>query len=218
MPAVLLIHGGRVPSNLQTTPKDWQAFVSFGQLLAASGFVGITFNHRFYTWDSLYDSQTDVSDAVEYVRSHATSFGVDPNRVVLWTVSAGSIFLSQPLREHPSYLRCLVAYYPEVNLEAARAVAPPSVTDQTLKEFSPVLYLTEDAKLPPMFVARAGLDDPDSNVQVGLFLKLALERNLTIEVMNHPGGHHGFDVEDNNARSREIIKRTIEFIREHTQK
>jgi hypothetical protein len=35
--------------------------------------------------------------------------------------------------------------------------------------------------------------------------------------MNHPTGHHGFDIEDNNNRSREILKRTIEFIREHTR-
>src|SRR5829696_6267317 len=39
-PAVILIHGGRVPPNLLTTPKEWGAYVSFGQLVAASGFVG----------------------------------------------------------------------------------------------------------------------------------------------------------------------------------
>ena len=47
-PAVIFIHGGRIPSNLRTTPKEWGAYISFGQLVAASGFVGVTFNHRFY--------------------------------------------------------------------------------------------------------------------------------------------------------------------------
>jgi len=61
-PAVIFIHGGRIPPNLRTTPKDWGAYVSFGQLVAASGFVGVTFNHRFYTWESLNDSQSDVMD------------------------------------------------------------------------------------------------------------------------------------------------------------
>lgn len=40
-----------------------------------------------------------------------------------------------------------------------------------------------------------------------------VKNNLSIEVMNHATGHHGFDIEDYNARSREILKRTIEFLR-----
>lgn len=34
-----------------------------------------------------------------------------------------------------------------------------------------------------------------------------------IEVLVHPQGRHGFDVLDDDARSREIIARTIEFLR-----
>jgi hypothetical protein len=34
-------------------------------------------------------------------------------------------------------------------------------------------------------------------------------------VLNHATGRHGFDVEDDNERSREIIKRTLDFIRAH---
>jgi hypothetical protein len=44
---------------------------------------------------------------------------------------------------------------------------------------------------------------------------VTLSTNLTIEGVNHPTGHHGFDIEDNNERSREIIKQTIEFIQAH---
>ena len=47
-PAIIFIHGGALPPNLRTKPKEWGAYVSFGQLAAASGFVGVTFNHRFY--------------------------------------------------------------------------------------------------------------------------------------------------------------------------
>src|SRR5215207_11359041 len=52
LPAVIFVHGGRIPPNLLTTPKDWAVYVSFGELVAASGFVGVTFNHRFHTWES----------------------------------------------------------------------------------------------------------------------------------------------------------------------
>lgn len=238
--AVLFIHGGRIPASLRTTPKDWNVYVSFGQLVAASGFVGVTFNHRFHTWDSFPDSQNDISDAIQYVRQHADALGVDRNRIVMWAVSAGGIFLSRPLRDHPPFIKCLVAYYPELNLQNARSAAPPSVTDEMLRQFSPVAVLASSPILsaatrgtnpnvregsisgspaiafPSIFIARAGLDDADLNAGVDLFVKLALERNLSLELMNHPTGHHGFDIEDNNDRSREIIKRTIEFIREHS--
>ena len=215
-PAVIFIHGGRIPPNLLTTPKDWGAYVSFGQLVAASGFVGVTFNHRFYTWDSLADSQADLTDLIAYVREHAESLGVDRERIVLWSVSAGGIFLSRPLKERPPYVRCVVAYYSELDLQGQRASAPPSVTDETLKEFSPVYHLSRgDKGFPPFFIARAGLDDPAMNSGIDRFVQAALSKNLTIEVLNHATGHHGFDVEDDNERSREIIRRTLDFIRAH---
>ena len=233
LPAVLFVHGGRVPPNLLTTAKDWAVYVSFGELVAASGFVGVTFNHRFYTWESLADSQADVMDAVKYVRDNAATLGVDPERIVLWTVSAGGIFLSRPLQERPSYLKSVVAYYSQLDLQNERKSAPASVSDETLREFSPVYQLEKsvatntagpgqrtsnagDASIfPPMFIARAGLDDPGLNDGLDRFVQAALKHNVSVEVLNHATGHHGFDIEDDNARSREILKRTIEFLKTH---
>ena len=215
-PAVIFIHGGRIPRNLLTTPKDWGAYVSLGQLVAASGFVGVTFNHRFYAWESLADSQSDVMDLISYVRDNAESLGVDKDRIILWALSAGGIFLSQPLQQSPPYIRSIVAYYSELDLQNQRKAAPASVTDETLREFSPVHHLgNKEKNVPPIFIARAGLDDKELNDGIDRFVQVALSRNLTVEMVNHATGHHAFDIEDNNDRSREIIKRTIEFIKTH---
>jgi acetyl esterase/lipase len=215
-PAVVFIHGGRIPRNLLTTPKDWGAYVSLGQLVAASGFVGVTFNHRFYAWESLTDSQSDVMDLMAYVRDNAESLGVEKDRIILWALSAGGIFLSQPLQQSPPYIRSIIAYYSELDLQNQRKAAPASVTDETLREFSPVHHLgNKEKNVPPIFIARAGLDDKELNDGIDRFVQLALSRNLTVEVVNHATGHHAFDIEDNNERSREIIKRTIEFIKAH---
>jgi hypothetical protein len=67
-----------------------------------------------------------------------------------------------------------------------------------------------------MFIARAGLDDADLNDGLDRFVQIALSKNATVDLANHATGHHGFDVEDNNERSREIIKHTIEFIKAHS--
>ncbi|HUS09124.1 MAG TPA: alpha/beta hydrolase [Pyrinomonadaceae bacterium] len=216
-PAVIFIHGGRIPPNLLTTPKEWGAFVSFGQLVAASGFVGVTFNHRFYAWESLVDSQNDLMDLIAYVRAHADEFGVDGNRIVLWAVSAGGIFLSQPLRDRPPYIKCLVGYYAELDLRNERASAPTSVSDETLRDFSPAYHLSKGSRgVPPIFIARAGLDDTTLNAGLDRFVQVALSSNVTLDLANHATGHHGFDVEDDDERSREILKRTIEFIKLHS--
>lgn len=213
-PAVIFIHGGRVPPNLRTTPKEWGAYVSFGQLVAASGFVGVTFNHRFYTWNSLPDSQSDLNDLIAHVRNNADSLGVDKDRIILWAVSAGGVFLGHPLRDAHPYVRCIVGYYPQLDLQNARKSAPASVTDETLREYSAIHHLGNKS-VPPIFIARAGLDDAELNDGVDRFVQLALSKNLTIEVVNHATGHHGFDIEDDNDRSREILRRTIEFIKTH---
>jgi len=172
-------------------------------------------------------------DAIEYVRTNAATLGVDPEKIVLWAISAGGIFLSEPLRERPAYIRALVGYYAQLDLRNARRTAPASVSDGALRDFSPVYYLEKAAAVqpepsasscpakpnqifPPMFIARAGLDNADLNDGLDRFVQLALKNNVSLELFNHPDGHHGFDIEDNNERSREILKRTIEFIRTHS--
>ena len=109
----------------------------------------------------------------------------------------------------------MVAYYTELDLQNVRASAPASVTDETLRDFSAVYHLEKAAPQgqPPMLIARAGLDDAELNAGLDHFVQVALKNNVNLELLNHPTGHHGFDVEDNNARSREILKRTIEFLR-----
>ena len=215
-PAIVFIHGGRIPPNLRTKPKDWGVFISYGQLVAASGYVGVTFNHRFYTWNSLDDSQSDVTELITYVRNNAESLGIDKDKIILWAVSAGGIFLSQTLRDAPQYVRCLVCFYAELDLQNLRKVAPASVTDEMLREYSPVYHLSKNKKgVPPIFIARAGLDDSDLNGGIDRFVQIALSNNLTIDLYNHAEGHHGFDVEDNDQRSREIIRQALEFIKLH---
>src|SRR5438093_6630676 len=42
-PAVIFLHGG---AKTDYTPKDWGIYTTWGRLIAASGFVGVTFTHR----------------------------------------------------------------------------------------------------------------------------------------------------------------------------
>jgi hypothetical protein len=62
---------------------------------------------------------------------------------------------------------------------------------------------------------RAGLDQPDLNSIIDNFIVKAFAQNVSITAVNHATGHHSFDILDNNERSREIIKQTLDFIKTH---
>jgi dienelactone hydrolase len=109
-------------------------------------------------------------------------------------------------------VRAIVAYYAALDLQ----VRPPGVTggmsDEARREFSPLLYLQAT---PPLLVARAGKDNPWTNGSIDRFVQEALARNAPLELFTHPTGQHGFDTLDDDERSREIIARTVEFLRHH---
>ena len=216
-PAVVFIHGGALPANLRTKPKEWGAYVSYGQLAAVSGFVGITFNHRFYGWDmkALADAQSDVADAIAYIRSNAERLSIDKDHICLWALSAGSLFLGPAISDVPSFVRCMVFYYAVVDLEPLRKERS-AITDDVTREFSPIYRLKGASRtFAPIFIARAGRDEPGLNVAVDSFIQVAVSKKATLDFSNHAEGQHGFDVLDDNERTREIIKRTLEFIKAH---
>ena len=90
-PAVILIHGGPIP---QVGARRAGVFVSYGELLAASGLIGIAFDHRFLAPDQLPTAAADVADLVSYVRANAAALGVDAERLALWAFSGGGSLLS----------------------------------------------------------------------------------------------------------------------------
>ena len=142
-PGVIFVHGGYLPPNLLTQPKDWGVFKSYGQLVAASGFVGITFNHRYYGRDHLDIAQNDIIDLVDYVREHASEFSLDKDRLCVWAFSGGGPLISWLIRTVPAYLRVLVLYYSILELRPN----PPDglqISDAKRLEFSPVNQLNVD--------------------------------------------------------------------------
>jgi acetyl esterase/lipase len=215
-PVVILVHGG--PISVPVSPKDWGVFVSYGELLAASGLVAVTFNHRFYNLSHLHEAASDVTHVIDYVRANADSLRVDRDRVGVWVFSGGGIFLSLPMRTLPAFVRCLVSYYAILDLQAPPPGHESELSEETRKEFSPLYHLTMNAsKIPPIFIARAGLDNPWLNATVDRFVREAITRNAALEIITHPGGHHGFDILDDDARSRAIIQRTLLFLKTHLE-
>src|SRR5215471_1629290 len=135
-PAVIFIHGGYLPADLPVSglPKEWGVFLSYGQLVAASGFVGITFNHRYFgSFNALRDSQADVTDLVAYVRKHAAELGVDRDHLSLWFFSGAGPLLCDPLRQPEPYIHSLIAYYTILDLQPMRKEHPETVSEEVAR-------------------------------------------------------------------------------------
>jgi acetyl esterase/lipase len=214
-PAVILVHGGPIP---KTGAKNMGVFVSYGELLAASGLVAVTFDHSFLSPARLSEAGADIADLVSHVRANATSLGVDPERLALWAFSGGGPFLSAGLRERPGWLRAVVAYYAALDLQQPAPGADSGLSTELRVMYSPLAALGTDARTaPPILVARAGLDHPWLNDGIDRFVAAASAHGATIDLMNHPDGRHGFDILDDEPRSRAIIRHTIEFLREQLQ-
>ena len=192
-PVVFFVHGGPIPPGRGA--KDLGVFRSYGELAAASGFIGVTFNHRLHGPEDYPRSADDVAAALDFVRSNPGRFHADPERTAVWAFSGGGPLLEPFFRQPAPHVRAVVSYYALIEAPA-RAVESGS------------------GPFPPVLIARAGKDDPRFNASVEGFARAAWAKGLVLDVLNHPTGQHGFDILDDDDRSREVIRRTLEFLRE----
>jgi acetyl esterase/lipase len=191
LPAVLFAHG----RTGEASPKDWGQYVGWGQLAAASGLAGVTFNHR--------DDPADVAAAIRYVRANGAKLGIDGSRICVAGFSAGvHPALLTALQESAGRLRCAVAYYGPLDVE--------------LEQLSPRTYLRAGSS--PVLVAKAGIDNARINRSIDGFVAKAKEIGAPVELVVHAKGRHAFDVNSHGARSQAIMRRTLAFLREQLAK
>ena len=212
-PAVFFVHGG---TPLENRPKDWGVFASWGKLVGTSGMVGVVFTHRMgFPKPEFALAESDLNDAINYVRNNADALNVDKDRIALVAFSAGGPLLSVAMRDTPPYLRGIVGIYSFLDIQQSEMHKRRISDAEILKKYSPISYIAPNAaRLPPIFIARAGLDEiPGLNNAADRFVTEALSKNVNIEVMNHAAGVHGFDNQTDDNRSREIIRRVLEFLR-----
>lgn len=204
-PIVLLIHGG-VPAGVPV--KDMGAYRSWGRLIAAHGMVAVTFTHRLrWPLSQVEDAEADVRAAIDFARANAARFNADADRMCVAAWSAGGPLLSVALQNERKYLKCALASYPLVDLQGAEG--------KGMERLALASYVSSPTFVP-FLLARAGRDSfPTLNERLDRFVAAALAANAPLTLVNHPTGVHGFDVENDDERSREIIRALLEFMRAH---
>ena len=189
-PAVILVHGGaKASSNMKNT----RPFVSWGQLFAASGISAITFN-----WD--YPEGVQIVALIEYVRKNAEQLNVDKDRLCIFAFSGGvEIAVPAVMKGTPEYVRCIVAYYG--NLKRAQT----QLEEETA------------TKLVPMLIVKAAQDEFIPAGSIDRFVEMAQAKGAEVQLLTHSKGGHAFDLRNDDDQSHEIIKRTLEFVKERLE-
>ncbi|HKQ75205.1 MAG TPA: alpha/beta hydrolase [Blastocatellia bacterium] len=213
VPAVVFVGGYPDPGVqkvLGCKMKEMESYVSWGQLVAASGLVACA-----YTTGK--EPATDLHALLQTLRQNSADWGIDENRIGVWACS-GNVpnalsFLMQEARE---YLKCAVLCYGwmlDLDGYAHMAEAAKRLGFVNPCAGKSVEDLPRDT---PLFIARAGRDEiPHLNETLDRFLGKALTCNLPVSFVNHAEAPHAFDVLHDSQTSREIIRQILAFMRFH---
>ena len=149
LPAVILVHGDGPTSYLEHI-KDSQQYTSWGKLIAASGLIAITANHRSTRGlTNVVGVANDVDDLISYVREQNHTFNINPDVIGIWTCSADIPFaLRAAFHEAAPFVRAIVCYYGFTELKAYYDVlyTPSRPEDEEVEEI-----LREDWETIPQY-------------------------------------------------------------------
>jgi acetyl esterase/lipase len=182
LPAVVFING--VGDRGNSRLKDWGIYRSWGRLVAASGWIGVTFEAR-----GPYDkSGPDIKDAFAFLRTDAGKLGIDADRIAAWVCSGNVQSGLQVLMDGvDAGVRGAVVYYGDSKLTKIRP------------DF-------------PVYFVRAGRDNPRLNAAIDEMWKQAIAAGAPWVMVNAPTSQHAFDAFDETDESRRIVREISEKV------
>lgn len=199
VPAVVFVHGGPLPADLRPTPRDWPVYRGYGSAVAERGAIGVTVDHRLHDVSDYPLAAADLAEAVEMVRADER---VAADRVALWFFSGGGLLLADWLRTPPSWLRCAAATYPLLAPFPGWEVDP---------RFRPAQAVASAGELP-VVLTRVGRERPPVAATVEAFTTEADRCGAHLEIIDVPGGQHGFDMLDHTDESRQAVRRALNAV------
>ena len=134
----------------------------------------------------------DGRESIKYIRQHAASLGLDPNKIGIMGFSAGgtvsgSVAQTYEVESRPDFVAPIYAYYPAMLGEKVPADAPP------------------------MFLALAA-DDPIANANTMLYEKWRNE-GKPIEMHVYYKGGHGFGIQQRGMPIDSWVLRFEEWLK-----
>ena len=211
-PAVIIAAG--YPGTLQPRPttlsyKEFGWTVSMCQLIALSGMVAIAYTNR--------EPAADLEMLLDHIHDSAATLRIDPLRLAVIGASGNApTALTTIMKDARRTPVCAAFLYGcLLDLDGAEDVADAA------RQFGfanptagrTVADLRRDV---PLLITRAGRDQlPAMNASIDRFVGHALVENLPITLVNHAQGPHAYDLFDDSRTSRDVIRQTLQFLRQH---
>jgi dienelactone hydrolase len=209
LPAVVFVSGygdAGAEQMLGRKLKDWEIYRDWARLVACAGLVAITYENA--------NPAEDAAHVVEYVRAQASTLGIDPERIGLWSAS-GNVPNALALLVRSAEIRCAALLYGyTLDLEGGTAVAEAA----RRWGFVDAMAGRPLEALPsvPLLLVRAGRDDlPGINETMDRFVASALRRGLPVTLVSHADAPHAFDISDDTESSRAVMRQVLGFLRSH---
>ena len=164
----------------------WGVYKDWAKLMAANGMIAI--NHQSRRAAALEDCEA----LLDYLQKNGKQLNIDLGKIGLWTCSANArAGMRMAYKTRAAMIKALVVYY-----------GGPDSLGQLRQNL-------------PTLLVRAGLDAQFLNTGIDNFIQSALQQDIRIELINYVNGIHAFDVFTNTGESRDIIIRTVEFLKKN---
>jgi dienelactone hydrolase len=136
--------------------------------------------------------EKDFEALIAHLTANASSLGIDRDRIALYAGS-GNVSRALPLVQNPKQtaVKAAVMYYGSAQVSEFRRDLP-------------------------ILMVRAGLDRPPVNRAIADLATVAANQNAPLTLVNYAGGHHAFEIVDDEDATREVIDTTIEFVKRTT--
>jgi hypothetical protein len=210
LPAVIFVSGysdAGLQAFLGCKLKEWECYIGWGKLAAASGLTGVTY--------STNNPAADLPGLLQHVRQNAAELGINEKRIGIWACSGNGPMALSLLMQDPAVACAVLCYAYTLDLDGSTGIAETAKT----YGFANPCGGRSVADLPrqtPLFIARAGEDQfPHLNQNLDRFVTQALLLNLPLTVANHPEGPHAFDLLHDSDTTRETIRQILAFLRFH---
>ncbi len=171
-------------SNLALGAQRSNAFYkAWAEIAASKGLVAILPDLREESFAQ------DFAALLTHLVANGSSLGIDRERIAVYAGS-GNAYRTLPLVQDPKLtaIKAAVIYYGGAQVTTFRRDLP-------------------------VLLVRAGLDRPPVNRTIAELATLAQTQNAPVTLLNYPGGHHAFEIVDDEDATREVIDATLEFVK-----
>jgi hypothetical protein len=207
--AILFVHGGPGPADLEAPPRDWPVYQGYATAVAQRGLVAVTVDHSLIRgFDQLSTAADEVEAAVGLLRADPQ---IDPDRIGMWFFSGAGLLAGEWLDSPPDWLRLVALTYPLL-------ATPPGVDE--LVSAAEVIGKHDrgggagnvSSSVLPVLLTRVGRERDELAGPVAEFVSAG---GTALDIIDVPKGQHGFDMLDHDEESRAAVTKALDWAIAH---